>query len=117
MKFNVSHSHIREEATKQISCWVASQMNQRQTSSRLDVKTEESHATLRVAIDHGILLRVIPSYEFAGRRPSKGLDLPNDLFNKLGIDRGSLDKSIPCPSDASWIVVIEYPGYIYRIAV
>ena len=117
MKFNGSHSRIREEATKQISCLIASRMNQRQTSSRLDVKTEESHATLRVAIDHRILLRVIPSYEFAGRGHPKGLNLSNDFFKELGIDRGSLDKSIPCPSDASWIVVIEYPGYTYRIAV
>ena len=87
-------------------------MNQRQTSTRLDVKTKESHATLRVAIDHRILLRVIPSYEFAGRRHSKVLDLPNDLFKELGIDRGGLDKSIPCPGDASWIILRKYFGLI-----
>ena len=91
-------------------------MSLRQTSSRLDVKTEESHTTLRDAIDLRIRIIVIPTNKLAGRGHSKVLDLPNDLFNKLGIDRGSLDKSIPCPSDASWIVVIEYPGYIYRIA-
>ena len=83
---------------------------------QLDSVSEESHTTLRVAIDHRILLRVIPSYEFAGRGHPKILDLPNDLFKELGIDRGSLDKSIPCPSDPSWIVVREYPGHIYRIA-
>ena len=117
MKFNVSHSRIGEEATKQISCLVASRMNQRQTSSRLDVKTEESHATLRDAIDLRILLRGIPSYEFAGRGHSKVLDLPNDLFNKLGIDRGSLDKSIPCLSDTLWIVLIKDIGLIPSIAI
>ena len=68
---------------------------------QLDSVSEESHSTLRVEIDHRILLRVIPSYEFAGRVQPKVLDLPNDLFNELGIDRGSLDKSIPCPSDGS----------------
>ena len=109
--------HKREEATKQISCLVASRLNQRQTSSRLDVKTEESHTTLRVAIDHRILLRVIPSYEFAGRGHSKVLDLPNDLFKELGIDRGSQDKSIPCPSDASWIVLSKDFGLMPSIAV
>ena len=68
---------------------------------QLDSVSEESHSTLRVEIDHRILLRVIPSYEFAGRGQPKVLDLPNDLFNELRIDRGSLDKSIPCPSDGS----------------
>ena len=68
---------------------------------QLDSVSEESHSTLRVEIDHRILLRVIPRYEFAGRVQPKVLDLPNDLFNELGIDRGSLDKSIPCPSDGS----------------
>lgn len=92
-------------------------MSLRQTSSRLDVKTKESHTTLRVAIDHRILLRVIPSYEFAGRGHSKVLDLPNDLFNKLGIDRGGLDKSILCPSDASWIVLSKDYGLMPSIAV
>ena len=105
MKFNISHSRIREEATKQISCLVAARMNQRQTSSRLDVKTEESHATLRVAIDLRIRIIVIPTNKLAGRRPSKVFDLPNDLFNELGIDRGGLDKFIPCPSDALWFVL------------
>ena len=70
---------------------VASRMNQWKTLSQLDIKSEESHATLRVAIDHRILLRVIPSYEFAGRGHSKVLDLPNDLFKELGIDKGGID--------------------------
>ena len=73
----------------------------RRICNRLDIKSEESHAALRVEIDHRILLRVIPCYEFAGRRYSKVLDLSNDLFKELGIDRGGIDKSIPCPSDAS----------------
>ena len=38
------------------------------SNRKLDIKTRESHATLRVEIDHRILLRVIPSDEFAGRR-------------------------------------------------
>ena len=84
---------------------------------QLDSVSEESQTTLRVAIDHRILLRVIPSYEFAGRGHPKILDLPNDLFNKLGIDRGGLDKSIPCPSDASWIVLSKDFGLIPSIAV
>lgn len=61
-------------------------MNQWKTLSQLDIKSEESHATLRVAIDHRILLRVIPSKEFADRRPSKVFDLPDDLFDDRGID-------------------------------
>ena len=84
---------------------------------QLDSVSEESHATLRVEIDHRILLRVIPSYEFAGRGHPKVLDLPNDLFNKLGIDRGGLDKSIPCASDTSWIVLIKDFGLMPSIAV
>ena len=91
-------------------------MNQGKTLPQLDIKSEESHATLRVAIDHRILLRVIPSNEFAGRGHPKVLDLPNNLFKELGIDRGDLDKLIPCPSDALWLVRREYPGLIYRIA-
>ena len=82
---------------------------------QLDSVSEESHTTLRVTIDHRILHRVIPSYELAGRRPSKVLDLPNDLFNKLGIDRGGLDKPIPCPSDASWIILSKDIGLIPSI--
>ena len=84
---------------------------------QLDSVSEESHTTLRVAIDHRILLRVIPSYEFAGRGHPKILDLPNDLSKELGIDRGGLDKLIPCPSDTSRIILREYLGLIYRIAV
>ena len=57
---------------------------------QLDSVSEESHTTLRVEIDHRILLRVIPSYEFAGRGHPKVLDLPNDLFKELGIDKGAL---------------------------
>ena len=84
---------------------------------QLDSVSEESHATLRVAIDHRILLRVIPSNEFAGRGQPKVLDLPNDLFKELGIDRGGLDKSIPCPGDASWIILRKYFGLIQWPAV
>ena len=58
---------------------------------QLDSVSEESHATLRVEIDHRILLRVIPSYEFAGRGHPKVLDLLNDLFKELGIDKGGID--------------------------
>ena len=58
---------------------------------QLDSVSEESHATLRVEIDHRILLRVIPSYEFAGRGHPKVLDLPNDLFNELGINKGGIN--------------------------
>jgi len=87
------------------------------SNRKLDIKSKESHATLRVEIDHRILLRVIPCNEFAGRRPSKVLDLPNDLFKELGIDRGGLDKSIPCPGDASWIILRKYFGLIQWPAV
>jgi hypothetical protein len=89
----------------------------RRICNRLDIKSKESHTTLRVEIDHRILLRVIPSYEFAGRRYSKVLDLPNDLFKELGIDRRGLDKLIPCPSDASWIVLSKDYRLMRSIAV
>lgn len=79
---------------------------------QLDSVSEESHATLRVAIDHRILLRVIPSYEFAGRGHPKVLDLPNDLFKELGIDIGSIDKFTPCPSDVQRCILREHFGLI-----
>jgi hypothetical protein len=82
------------------------------SNRKLDSESKESHTTLRVEIDHRILLWVIPSYEFTGRGHSKVLDLPNDLFKELGIDRGGLDKSIPCPGDASWIILRKYFGLI-----
>ena len=79
---------------------------------QLDSVSEESHATLRVAIDHRICLIVIPSNELADRRHSKVFNLPNDLLNELGTDRGGLDKSIPCPRDASWIILRKDFGFI-----
>ena len=83
-------------------------MNQGKTLPQLDIKSEESHASLRVAIDHRILLRVIPSNEFADRNIPKYLISPItssmsgalikgvliSLFYVLAILRGSFSESI-----------------------
>lgn len=58
---------------------------------QLDSVSEESHATLRVAIDLRIRIIVIPTNKFADRGHPKVLDLRNNLFNELGIDKGGID--------------------------